>query len=225
MREIVLDTETTGLDPAAGHRVVEVACLELQHHMPTGKHFRKYINPERDMPPEAEAVHGLTEAFLSEQPVFADVAEEFLEFIGGDKLIIHNAQFDLKFLNAELSSIELPLLESARAIDTVAMARQKFPGAQVSLDALCRRFEIDNAARQLHGALLDCELLADVYLELCGGRQPGLSLDPVGRQQQEAVRSTQDRPHRAPRPHAPATEEVAAHEALLSTLKDPIWRQ
>ncbi|MFQ6018964.1 MAG: DNA polymerase III subunit epsilon [Kiloniellaceae bacterium] len=223
MREIVLDTETTGLDPDAGHRIVEVACLELMYHIPTGKHFRKYVNPEREVPNEAQAIHGLTAAFLSEHPVFAEVAGALLEFIGDSRLIIHNAQFDLKFVNAELARLGLPPIDPARAVDTVALARQRFPGAQASLDALCRRFEIDNTARRFHGALLDCELLADVYLELRGGRQPGFDLDPAQRGVPGAGGG--ERPVRPARPHQPSAVERAAHEALLQRIKDPMWHR
>ncbi|MFQ5773810.1 MAG: DNA polymerase III subunit epsilon [Kiloniellaceae bacterium] len=224
MREIVLDTETTGLDPEAGHRIVEVACLELMYCVPTGRHFRKYVNPERDMPADAQSVHGLTAEFLARHPPFGQIVEEFLAFIDDAPLVIHNAQFDLRFLNAELARVGRPPLDPARAVDTVALARQRFPGAQVSLDALCRRFEIDTSARTLHGALLDCQLLADVYLELRGGRQPGFDLGQVrgaGGQAQPAER----RPVRPPRPHAPTQEEIGAHEALLGKIKDPIWRR
>ncbi len=224
MREIVLDTETTGLDPEAGHRIVEIACVELLHRLPTGREFRKYVNPERDMPEAAQAIHGLSTEFLAEQPPFAAVAEEFLEFIGEAPLVIHNAEFDLKFLNAELARLGRPAIDAARAVDTVALARQRFPGAQASLDALCRRFEIDNSARELHGALLDCQLLAEVYLELSGGRQPGFDLDPARRAQALAL-GRQERPQRPARPHAPSPEETAAHEALLARMKDPIWHQ
>ena len=230
MREIVLDTETTGLDPAAGHRVVEVACLELSQRTPTGQTFRRYLNPEREMPEEARAVHGLDDTFLAKQPLFAKVVDEFLAFIGDAPLIIHNAQFDLKFLNAELALVGRPPLDAARAVDTVILARRRFPGAQASLDALCRRFGIDNSARTVHGALLDCELLAEVYLELRGGRQPGLNLDPA----KNATEITEDtggagiqaavQPVRSARPHAPSAEESAAHEAMLARLKTPIWR-
>jgi DNA polymerase-3 subunit epsilon len=222
MREIVLDTETTGLDPAAGHRVVEVAGLELLHHIPTGRTFREYINPERDMPVEAERIHGLSADFLKDKPLFAAVAPGFLDFIGDAKLVIHNAAFDMKFLNAELRRAGLDILAPNRAIDTVALARQRFPGAQVSLDALCRRFEIDNSARTFHGALLDCELLAEVYLELCGGRQPGLVLESqrqLARAATPAVREA-----RSPRAHAASPEEEAAHAAMLEKLSNPLWR-
>ncbi len=223
MREIVLDTETTGLDPYAGHRIVEIACLEVFSHVPTGESYRVYINPERDMPEEAEKVHGLSAEFLSGHPVFAEVAQGFLDFIGDDPLVIHNAQFDLKFLNAELETCGLPKIDPARAIDTVAIARQRFPGAQVNLDALCRRFDIDNSSRTFHGALLDCELLADVYLELSGGRQPGFDLNTASAQKQ-ASQVTANRTLRQARAHEPSPEELEAHAAMLEKLKEPIWR-
>jgi DNA polymerase-3 subunit epsilon len=224
VREIILDTETTGLDPDAGHRIVEVGCIELLQRLPSGRQFQKYVNPERDMPEEAQAVHGLTTEFLAGQPKFVDIVEEFLEFIADAPLVIHNAQFDLKFLNAELTRLGKPAIEPARAVDTVVLARQRFPGAQASLDALCRRFEIDNSARNLHGALLDCQLLADVYLELSGGRQPGFDLD--SRRRVAPIGMTgRERPTRPVRPHEPTAEERAAHEALLARMKDPVWRQ
>jgi DNA polymerase III subunit epsilon len=179
MREIVLDTETTGLDPDAGHRVIEIGCVELIDHFPTGKSFQRYLNPERDMPPDAQRIHGITSEFLSDKPLFAHVVEEFLEFIGDAPLVIHNASFDLKFLNAELTRVKRGPLELARAIDTVDIARNKFPGARVSLDELCKRFSIDLSGRSLHGALLDAELTAQVYLELTGGRQKKLLLSPA----------------------------------------------
>lgn len=225
MREIVLDTETTGLDPFAGHRIVEIACLEVFSHVPTGETFRRYINPERDMPEEAERIHGLSAEFLSDKPLFAEVAQEFLDFIGEDPLVIHNAQFDLKFLNAELDSCKLPKIDASRAIDTVAIARQRFPGAQVNLDALCRRFEIDNSSRTFHGALLDCELLADVYLELSGGRQPGFDLNAASSQQQKTAQSSAKRSLRPARAHSPSADELEAHTAMLEKLKEPLWRQ
>ena len=223
MREIVLDTETTGLDPAAGHRIVEIAGLELLNHVPTGRSYREYLNPERDMPEEAEKIHGLSSRFLADKPRFKEIAQAFLDFIGDAKLVIHNAQFDMKFLNAELKAVDLAPLASERAIDTVALARKRFPGAQVSLDALCRRFEIDNSARSFHGALLDCELLAEVYLELSGGRQPGLTLE----RQQFAAAAVQPQAVavRPPRPHGPSEAEKAAHEAMLEKLSEPLWRQ
>jgi DNA polymerase-3 subunit epsilon len=180
MREIVMDTETTGLDPNSGDRIVEIGGVELWNHLPTGKVYHQYINPMRDMPQGAFDVHGLSAEFLSDKPVFKQIADDFLAFIGEAKLVIHNASFDMKFLNAELSWIEKPKLPLSQALDTLEIARRKFPGAQNSLDALCRRFGIDNSARQLHGALLDSEILAEVYLELIGGRQPDFALGLVG---------------------------------------------
>ena len=223
MREIVLDTETTGLDPSSGDRVVEVGCLELINHLPSGRTFRRYINPERDMPEEAFRVHGLSEEFLRQHPVFAAIAEEFLDFIGNDKLVIHNADFDMKFLNAELRRLELGPLDRGRVVDTLSLARRRYPGAQVSLDALCRRFGIDNSGRTLHGALLDCELLAEAYLQLIGGRQPDLALvqDRVVQSEQIVV-SRQPRPAR---PHAAGDDEIAAHARMLDRMKEPIWRK
>ncbi|MCG8543568.1 MAG: DNA polymerase III subunit epsilon [Alphaproteobacteria bacterium] len=223
MREIVLDTETTGLDPSAGHRVIEIGCIALVNHIPTDETFHRYINPERDMPAEAFAVHGLSEAFLAKHPVFADIADEFLAFVGEAPLVIHNASFDIGFLNAELKRIDRPTIPMRRAIDTVQLARAKFPGAQASLDALCRRFEIDNSSRTKHGALLDAELLSLVYLELVGGRQPGLELAASG--PRAAVTTESQRPLRPARPHAPSEDERRAHAALVDTLENPIWRQ
>jgi DNA polymerase-3 subunit epsilon len=223
MREIVLDTETTGLDPAAGHRIVEVACLELFNHIPTGRNYQSYVNPEREMPLAAFEVHGLSTEFLAGKPRFVEIADDLLAFIGDAPLVIHNARFDIGFLNAELDRLGRTGLESGRALDTVLLARQKFPGAQVSLDALCRRFEIDNSARTRHGALLDAELLAEVYLELIGGRQPTLGL-AAGAGDTLPVRSAAQRPVRPARPHAPSPEELAAHDAFLAKLKDPVWR-
>jgi DNA polymerase-3 subunit epsilon len=221
IREIVLDTETTGLDPDAGHRIVEIACVELINHLPSGRTFQRYINPERDMPTDAQAVHGLTEEFLSGQPLFAAVAEEFLEFIGDAPLVIHNAEFDLKFVNAELAKLGRPKLAPKRAVDTVQLARRKFPGAAASLDALCSRFSIDNSSRTLHGALLDAQLLSEVYLELVGGRQATIEL--VAGPAAAITVTTAERPIRPARPHAPSAEELAAHAALLQQIKTPLW--
>ena len=179
MREIVLDTETTGLDPATGDRIVEIGAIELWNHLPTGKTFHKYLNPERNMPEEAQAVHGLTEEFLKDKPVFSQIADDFLAFLKDSKLVIHNASFDMKFINAELALVEKTRLPVNISIDTLGIARKKFPGSPASLDALCRRFNIDNSARKLHGALLDAEILAEVYLELIGGRQPDFGLSDV----------------------------------------------
>ena len=219
MREIVLDTETTGLDPTAGHRIVEIGCIELFNHVPTGRTFQCYVNPERDMPTEAESVHGLTTAFLAQQPPFADAVGRFLEFVGDSPLVIHNADFDLGFVNAELKRLQMPPLAVTRVTDTVALARRKFPGAPANLDALCRRFQIDLSDRTLHGALKDARLLACVYLELVGGRQPGLAL--TAEAAAPAIEGT--RRQRPPRPHAPTPEEAAAHARFLERLKGPIW--
>lgn len=225
MREIVLDTETTGLDPAAGHRLVEIACIELMNGVPSGEIFHRYINPERDIPEEAYAVHKLSRDFLSTKPVFADIVEAFLAFLGDSPLIAHNAEFDCNFVNAELARCGRPKV-SCRIIDTVALARQKFPGAPASLDALCKRLNIDNSARTVHGARLDAELLAAVYVELLGGRQHGLGLTAVADLVSaspllgDAGRESRARP---PRAHEPTAEELAAHAAFLEKLKDPLW--
>ncbi len=222
MREIALDTETTGFDPASGDRIVEIGCVELINHVPTGEVFHRYINPERDMPKSAFEVHGLSEEFLKGHNVMAEEIDEFLEFIGSSKLVIHNAQFDMKFVNAELGLLGRPALPMSQSIDTVTMARRKFPGAQASLDALCRRFGIDNSARTKHGALLDAELLAEVYLELIGGRQHGLSL---GRDEAGDAKKYGQKEVRPPRAHAASEDELAAHAAFLETITDPIWKR
>ncbi len=223
MREIVLDTETTGFDPKSGDRIVEIGCIELRHHLPTGEVWHSYVNPERDMPDGAFQVHGLSEDFLSTHPVFAGIAGDFLDFIADSKLVIHNASFDLGFLNAELALLGFPPIPAARAIDTLQIARSRYPGAQASLDALCRRFDIDNSARAKHGALLDAELLAEVYLELSGGRQPDFEL--TGKLAADPGTATApSAPGRAPRPHAPGKEEAAAHAAFLKRLENPIWK-
>ncbi len=221
MREIVLDTETTGFDPAAGHRVVEIGCLELENHVATGNEYHVYLNPERDMPAEAEAVHGLSIDFLSTKALFADIAEDFMAFIGDSVLIAHNAGFDLSFINAELKRAGHPVIPPERTIDTVKLARRKFPGAQASLDALCKRFQIDTSAREKHGALLDAQLLSHVYLELIGGREPGLALGAAEKNSEPT--ETSKRELREPRAHAPTPEESAAHAAFVSSIKDAIW--
>ena len=219
VREIVLDTETTGLDPSSGHRLVELAAVEIVNYVPTGRHFHTYLNPERDMPEEAFRVHGLSEEFLSEAPVFAEKVEELLAFIEDSPLVIHNAGFDLRFIDAELARLGRPPLEAARAVDTLLMAQRRFPGSPASLDALCKRFAVDNAARTLHGALLDCQLLAEVYLHLIGGRQADLGLaGPTSAVAVEVIRVA-----RPARPHAPSAAELAAHAAFVATLSDPIW--
>ncbi|WP_119679803.1 DNA polymerase III subunit epsilon [Indioceanicola profundi] len=221
MREIVLDTETTGVDALNGDRLVEIGCVELFNHVATGNTYHVYINPERDMPEEAFRIHGLSNEFLSDKPLFSEVVGEFLEFIGNDQLVIHNAGFDIGFINAELRRIGMKSLSNP-VLDTVVMARKRFPGAAASLDALCRRFEIDNSNRTLHGALLDSELLAEVYLELLGGRQPDLVLAGSEAARDAAIRV--ERPRREPRPHQPLPEELAAHEAFLKGFKAaPLW--
>ena len=225
MREIVLDTETTGLDPGSGHRIVEVGCVELLDHMPTGRTYQKYINPERDVPLESYNIHGLSEAFLADHPVFAEIVESFLEFIGDAPLVIHNAAFDIKFLNAEIERLGFKPLPMSRTIDTLKIARSRYPGASASLDELCRRFGIDNTARTSHGALLDSELLAAVYIDLIGAREPGLDLAAQSSSQTEAPVAANDRPVRPARPHAPSDAELAAHDAFLEKLKDPIWKR
>lgn len=222
MREIVLDTETTGLDPKSGHRIVEIGCLELVNHLPTDETFHVYINPERDMPAEAFEVHGLSEEFLATKPVFSDIAAEFVEFVGEAPLVIHNAKFDIGFLNAELERLGFAAIPMSQSVDTVTMARKKFPGAPASLDALCRRFGVDNSARTKHGALLDAELLAEVYLELIGGRQPGLVLESATRRKAAAA-TIAERKRREPRPHAPSEAELARHAEFIETLKEPLW--
>lgn len=228
MREIVLDTETTGFDAEKDDRIVEIGALELLNHMPTGQTFHVYINPERSMPAEAFEVHGLGDDFLRDQPKFAEIAQGFLDFIGDDaKLIIHNASFDMKFLNAELKRAGFPSLPWSRALDSLALAREKYPGAPASLDALCRRFKVDNSGRDLHGALLDSELLAEVYLELIGGRQPDLVLDQPDRAQTvEQVNTVTASPISRPRPlQKRLTEaEAAAHAELVEKMGDmAIW--
>ena len=224
MREVVLDTETTGLDPGLGHRVVEVGCVELLNHVPTGRTLQVYINPDREMPVEAFEIHGLSDEFLADKPRFHQAVDEILEFLAESRLVIHNAGFDLRFLNAELAALDLPGIPNARAVDTVQLARAKYPGAPASLDALCRRFAIDASARSKHGALLDAELLAEVYLELIGGRQPDLTLDPSAAEATAAA--PPPRQVRPPRPHAPSAGELAAHEAFLdAAVKEPIWRR
>jgi len=222
MREIVIDTETTGLDPQLGHRIVEIAALELFHHVPTGRKFHCYVNPGRDVPFDAVEVHGLTEEFLAGHPPFEAVADDFLAFVAGDPLVIHNAEFDLGFLNAELVRADRPILASP-AVDTLALARRRFPGAPASLDALCRRFSIDLSVRDKHGAEIDCGLLAEVYVELLGGRQPGLEFVAAPDAAAALSAIAANRPPRPPRPHAASPEELAAHAGLLQAIANPLW--
>ncbi len=243
MREIVLDTETTGFEPAEGHRIVEIGALELFNHLPTGRTYHQYINPERGMPAGAFEVHGIGHDILEtpgkavpggvtlrDKPVFARIGQAFLDFIGDAQLVIHNAAFDMKFLNHELERASLPVLPFARATDTLMIARSKFPGSPASLDALCRRFNVDNSMREKHGALLDSEILAEVYLELIGGRQPDLVLAnaapaPARSASGEAI-TWRPRPRSEPLPPRITEEETAAHAAMLDTLGDAaIWKK
>jgi DNA polymerase-3 subunit epsilon len=226
MREIVFDTETTGLNPQEGHRLVEIGCVEIVNRVATGRTFHAYINPERDMPPEAERVHGLSVTFLSDKPCFHAVVPDFLDFVGDSPLVAHNAGFDFAFLNWELGQCGHPEIHVGRMVDTLAMARTRHPGAKHTLDALCSRYGIDRSQRVKHGALLDAELLAQVYVELCGGRQIGLMLGaelPRGPAHQGAPDSPIPRTVRPPRPHRASAEELAAHAAFISKLTDPLW--
>ena len=227
MREIIFDTETTGLDPHSGDRMVEIGCIEMVDRVATGEVFHAYFNPERAMPAGAEAVHGLGDAFLSDKPLFRDTAEALLAFIGDSPLVAHNAGFDFGFLNAELGICRREAVCLTRMIDTVALAKKKHPGAKLSLDALCTRYGIDRSHRTKHGALLDAELLAQVYVELTGGRQIGLELaaqaaSPASSERRVSLVS--DRPVRPARPHSASEEELARHAAFLSTLTDPVWQ-
>ncbi|MBV7265586.1 DNA polymerase III subunit epsilon [Erythrobacter ani] len=233
MREIVFDTETTGLDPKTGDRMVEIGCVEMVGRIETGNTYHAYYNPQRDMPAAAEAVHGLSSAFLATKPLFSEIAQELLEFIGDAPLVAHNAGFDFGFLNSELVMIDREPISMDRMVDTVAIARKRHPGAKLSLDALCTRYGIDRSHRVKHGALLDAELLAQVYVELKGGRQIGLELaaDPVagsiksggvpGGYAEEPA--TPAKPHREPRPHRASAEEIARHKEFVAGIENAIW--
>jgi DNA polymerase-3 subunit epsilon len=225
MREIVFDTETTGLDPAGGDRIVEIGCVEMINRAETGRHFHAYFNPERPMPAGAEAVHGLTDIFLSDKPRFAERAEELLDFIEDSPLVAHNAGFDFGFLNHELNICGRPVICTSRMVDTLTLARSKHPGAKHSLDALCTRFGVDRSHRVKHGALLDAQLLAQVYIELTGGRQIGLGLvEETDNVEIAAVPGTVTlREPRIARPHQPAVEELERHRAFISKLVNPLW--
>ena len=233
MREIVFDTETTGIDPRQGHRMVEIGCVELIDRMPTGETFHAYYNPERDMPAEAEAIHGLGTQFLSDKPLFADGVDAFLEFVGDDMLVAHNAGFDFGFLNAELELCARSPICLSRKIDTLELARRKNPGGKHSLDALCTRYGVDRSHRVFHGALLDAELLAQVYIELTGGRQiaMGLVAETVPARTASAdaaaasLAPSADRPVRPARPHSASVEELARHAAFLERISRPIWNR
>ena len=229
MREIVFDTETTGLSPDRGDRLVEIGCVELINRVETGREFHAYFNPERSMPSEAEAVHGLSTVFLSDKPRFHERVLELLEFVGDSPLIAHNASFDFGFINWELQSCGHPVICTTRMVDTLAIARTRHPGAKHSLDALCTRYGIDRSHRVKHGALLDAQLLAQLYVELTGGRQIGFMLpadagrDDAELSSQRLYPSAETRPVRPPRPHAASLEELARHAAFLSKLVDPLW--
>jgi len=225
VREIVFDTETTGLSPAGGDRLVEIGCVEMFNRVETGRHYHAYFNPERPMPSEAEAVHGLSSIFLSDKPRFADKAEELLDFIGDCPLVAHNASFDFGFLNFELEYCGRPAVCTSRMVDTLVLARTRHPGAKHSLDALCTRFGVDRSMRVKHGALLDAQLLAQVYVELTGGRQIGLGLVAESVQVSAEVRgiTVTSREPRPARPHQPAAEELERHRAFIAKLVNPLW--
>jgi len=229
MREIVFDTETTGLSPADGHRLVEIGCVELFNRVETGRHFHAYFHPDRDMPIEAERVHGLSITFLSDKPRFHETAVELIAFLEDSPLVAHNAAFDFGFLNWELAACGLPTVAAERMVDTLAIARTRHPGAKHSLDALCTRYGIDRSHRVKHGALLDAQLLAQLYVELTGGRQIGLSLgqtaevDEAGPIIVTIAPTPANRPIRAPRPHAASADELARHQAFVATLTNPVW--
>jgi DNA polymerase-3 subunit epsilon len=221
MREIILDTETTGLDPSTGDRVVEIGCVEIINGIPTGKTFHRYLNPERDMPAAAEAVHGLSAAFLADKPKFGEVVGEFLDFIAADPLIAHNASFDMNFIDFELKTHGFPGIAASRVIDSLVLARKAFPGQPCSLDALCKRFSVDTSSRQFHGALLDARLLADVYLELTGGRQREIAISFAAKGKTSRVEVKRE--PREPRPHEATEEELAAHEEAMKKLSGTLW--
>ena len=221
IRSVLFDTETTGLDPLTGDRVIEVAALELLNDLPTGRHFHVLVDPQRDIPPEASRVHGFTAADLAGKPLFADIAQPLVDFFADSKLIAHNAPFDFGFLDMEFSRVGLPRLSRDRMIDSLTLAKTRFPGMPNSLDALCRRFSIDLSARTTHNALLDCKLLAEVYVELTGGRQRGLSLTAQDTRGPVAV--YQHAGPRTPRPIVPTQAEIAAHAAFITRIKDPVW--
>jgi DNA polymerase-3 subunit epsilon len=226
MREIVLDTETTGLDPLRGDRLVEVGCVELYNRMPTGQSFHRYMNPERDMPAEAFNVHGLSTEFLASKPLFTEVVEEFLAFIGDAPLVIHNASFDISFINAELDRIKRPAIPRDRLVDTLLLARRKHPGVSNRLDDLCSRYAIDNSRRTKHGALLDAELLAEVYIDLIGARQSQLILAAETADNRMGVGDTPRRQREIPLTPRVSDEDRVAHRAFVATLGDkPIWNE
>ena len=227
MREIVLDTETTGLDPTAGEKIVEIGCVELINHMPTGRTYQQYINPEKKQSAEVIAVHGITDEFLADKPTFKEIAADFLKFIGDDSvLVIHNAPFDMKFLNAELEACHMPAIPMERAFDTLLMAKQKFPGSRVNLNDLCKRFGVDNSARTVHGALLDSELLAEVYLEMLGGKEPSLVLNSkqvIEKKEKKIKTEKVSRETKKARKFEISDEEIQAHHDFVAQIKDNLW--
>ena len=230
MREIVFDTETTGLDPFSGDRLVEIGAVELINHIPTGKEYHQYINPMRSMSEEVIKVHGLTEEFLSDKPTFEEICDEFLSFIGSDSMLVaHNAPFDIKFLNCQLRELNKPIIDDSRVIDTVVIARKKFPGFRVNLDELCRRFNIDNSKRTVHGALLDSQLLADVYLELLGGHEPGLLASANDEKKEEKISVSLsfepkiNREFRPSRNFEIPVEDLDNHTNFMQKIKNALW--
>lgn len=225
MREIVLDTETTGFEPYSGHRIVEIGCVELFNHVATGNFYHQYLNPEREVPDESYKIHGLNIEFLKDKPLFKNIATDFLNFIQDSPLIIHNAEFDMKFINAELSWVGKKVVPMDRAIDTLRIARSKFPGMSVSLDALCKRFGIDNSKRSRHGALLDSELLAEVYLELIGGREPSLGLAKIDHKNYATSPKVDTKKQMQPKAASISKEEKDKHQEFLKKINKPLWLQ
>jgi len=226
MREVVMDTETTGLDPKEGHKIVEIGAVELFNHIPTGRTFHKYINPQRLMPKEAFDIHGLSDEFLKKHPIFREVAESFLDFIGSSRLIIHNASFDIRFLNSELDGVGFTQIPNDRVLDTLMIARQKFPGSPASLDALSRRFKVDVSKREKHGALIDSEILAAVYLELIGGRQPGFELLSSNNSNKDSKIKRRKLNRKEPLLIRLSIAEKEAHKNFIRTLGDKaLWKK
>jgi DNA polymerase III subunit epsilon len=225
LREIVFDTETTGLDPDQGDKLIEIGCVELIGGVQTGKTYHQFVNPERDIPDAATAIHGITLQQVRNCPVFGEIADDFLAFIGDAPLVAHNAEFDFKFINAELRNINRAPVPMSRMIDTMHMAKRQFPGARVSLDSLCARLGVDTSTRTKHGALIDSKILADVYIELLGGKQRGFELGATAASPQRAdvAMTKTDKPYREPRSFAPSETEFAAHQAFLATMKKPMW--
>lgn len=224
IREIVLDTETTGLECESGDRIVEIGCIELIDHVPTGKEYHVYVNPEREMDKESIEITGITNEFLMDKPLFSEIVDEFLEFVGDGTLVIHNAKFDIDFLNCELSRLGKPQFKLEEAIDTLFIAHQKFPGAPASLDALCRRFSIDTSIRTKHGALIDCVLLAEVYIQLLGGKQSGLNF--FEKENFESVTVVYNQGNRKKRVFHPSEEELALHKEFVASLgENALWNK